>query len=227
MRVLQIATVGDDIEPVLTGIREMPVSKLILVTLDASTEPVKDLRARLAGLNLPVDVEEIRGDTLMGVMRRVSEIVREEALSFDDVYLNVSSGSKMLTCAGISAAFVNGIKAIGTNEHGIFHLPVLKFSYSELISEAKFRILKALQEMGGEAESLDALKTALGVDKSLLSYHVRGGRESKGLEALGLVSVDRSRYGKLRIRLTELGRVIFAGRFLEGENPPSEEPATT
>ncbi len=227
MRVLQIATVGDDIEPVLTGIREMPVSRLILLTLDQDAEPVKDLRTRLAGLNLPVDVHEIHGDILLGVMRLVSDIVREESLAFDDLYLNVSSGSKMLTCAGISAAFVNGIKAIGTNDRGIFHLPVLKFSYSELISEAKFRILRALQEMGGEAESLDALKTPLKVDKSLLSYHIRGGRESKGLEGLGLVSVDRSQYGKLRIRLTELGRVILSGRFVEDESSRAGEPAPT
>lgn len=222
MRVLQIATVGDDIEPVLLGIREMPVSKLILLTLDSSAEPVKDLRARLLGVNMPVDVEEILGDTLLGVMRRVGEIAREEGLAFDDVYLNVSSGSKMLTCAGISAAFVNGIKAIATNEHGIFHLPVLKFSYSELVSEAKFRILNALREMGGEAESLDALRSYLGVEKSLISYHIRGGRESKGLESLGLVSVDRARYGKLRIRLTDLGRVILSGRSIDGDAPAEE-----
>lgn len=215
MRVLQIATVGDDIEPVLVGVRELPVSKLILLTTAADDPAIQGLRERLAGLNLPVEVSEIRGDPILGVMRRVSEIIAEEGMDFDDVYLNVSSGSKMLTCAGISAAFVNGVKAIGANANGIFHLPVLKFSYSELISEAKFRVLRALHELGGEAESLVKLGEAAGVEKSLLSYHIRGGREGKGLEALGLVKVDRLQYGKLLVRLTDLGKVVLAGLYTE------------
>ncbi len=216
MRVLQIATVGDDVEPILVGVRELPVSKIVLLTTAPESEAVGDLRDRLRGLNLPTDVSVIQGDPILGVMRRVSEIVQEEGLNYDDVYLNVSSGTKMLTCAGISAAFVNGVKAIGANAQGIFHLPVLKFSYSELISEAKFRILRALHKMGGEAESLVKLSEASKVEKSLLSYHIRGGKEGKGLEALGLVKVDRLQYGKLLVRLTDLGKVVLAGLTEDG-----------
>jgi DNA-binding transcriptional ArsR family regulator len=212
MRVLHIATVGEDITPILVGIRELPVSKLVLLYTDDALPMVRDLKQRLSALLIPVDAHPIKGDPVVRVMELVAEIVRDESLHFDDIIFNVSSGSKMLSCAGLSAAFVNGIKAIGATKEGIFHLPVLKFSYSELISEPKLRILRALRDLGGSVESLAALEGKAGVDKSLLSYHIRGGRESKGLEDLGLVKVDRGEYGKLSIKLTELGSMVLVGR---------------
>jgi len=212
MRVLQIATVGEDITPILVGIRELPASKLVLLYTPDAEPLVKDLRERLASVLIPVDAHLVRGDPVVRVMELVASILREEGLKYDEVFFNVSSGSKMLSCAGLSAAFVNGIKAIGTTDDGIFHLPVLKFSYSELISEPKLKILRALRDLGGSVESLASLEEQAGVDKSLLSYHIRGGRESKGLEDLGLVKVDRGEYGKLSIEVTELGRLVLVGR---------------
>ncbi len=212
MRVLHIATVGEDITPILVGIRELPVSKLVLLYTDDALPLVRDLEQRLSALLIPVDAYPIKGDPVVRVMERVAEIVKEEGLHYDDIIFNVSSGSKMLSCAGLSAAFVNGIKAIGATKEGIFHLPVLKFSYSELISEPKLKILRALKDLGGSVESLAVLEGKAGVEKSLLSYHIRGGRESKGLEDLGLVKVDRGEYGKLSIKLTELGSMVLVGR---------------
>ncbi len=212
MRVLHIATVGEDILPILVALRELPVTKLVLLYTEDARPQVKDLEKRLADVMVPVEAHLVKGDPVVRVMEIVAEILREENLKYDEVFFNVSSGSKMLSCAGLSAAFVNGIKAIGATKDGIFHLPVLKFSYTELISEPKLRILRALRDMHGSVESLSKLEERSGVDKSLLSYHIRGGRESKGLEELGLVRVDRGEYGKLSIHLTELGRLVLTGR---------------
>jgi hypothetical protein len=212
MRVLHIATVGEDITPILVGIRELPVSKLVLLYTEDALSMVKDLKQRLSDVLIPVDAYPVRGDPVVKVMELVAKILEEEDLKYDDIFFNVSSGSKMLSCAGLSAAFVNGIKAIGATENGIFHLPVLKFSYSELISEPKVRILRGLRTLGGSVESLAVLEEKAGIEKSLLSYHIRGGRESKGLEELGLVKVSRGTYGKLSIQLTELGRLVLVGR---------------
>jgi len=212
MRVLQIATVGDDIEPILVGIRELPVSKLVLLYTPDVEGVVRDVKQRLAAVKVPVDAHVVRGDAVVRVMALVAEILRDEGLQYDEIFFNVSSGSKMLSCAGLSAAFVNGIKAIGATESGLFHLPVLKFSYSELISEPKLKILQTLRDAGGKVESLVVLEKKANVEKSLLSYHIRGGKDSKGLEDLGLVEVDRGEYGKLAIRLTELGRLVLVGR---------------
>ncbi len=212
MRVLHIATVGEDITPVLVGIRELPVTKLVLLYTQDAQPQVRDLERKLADVMVPVEAHLVRGDPIVGVMEIVAAILKEEILKYDEIFLNVSSGSKMLSCAGLSAAFVNGIKAIGATEKGIFHLPVLKFSYAELISEPKLQILRALQALHGNADSLVDLEAKADVEKSLLSYHIRGGRESKGLEELGLVKVDRREYGKLSIHLTELGRLVLVGR---------------
>ncbi len=212
MRVLHIATVGEDITPILVGIRELPVTKLILLYTEDAQPQVRDLERKLADVMVPVEAHLVTGDLIVGVMEIVAGILKEEILKYDEIFLNVSSGSKMLSCAGLSAAFVNGIKAIGATEKGIFHLPVLKFSYAELISEPKLRILRALQGLHGNADSLVDLEAKADVEKSLLSYHIRGGRESKGLEELGLVKVDRRDYGKLSIHLTELGRLVLVGR---------------
>ncbi len=212
MRVLQIATVGEDIEPILVGVRELPVSKLILLYTADVDGVLRELKERLSAVHVPVDAYLVRGDPVVRVMELVAEILQKESRQYDDVFFNVSSGSKMLSCAGLSAAFVNGIKAIGATESGLFHLPVLKFSYSELISEPKLKILRSLREAGGAVDSLAALEEKAKVEKGLLSYHIRGGRDSKGLEELGLVAVDRGTYGKLSIRLTELGQLALAGR---------------
>lgn len=117
----------------------------------------------------------------------------------------------MLSCAALSAAFVNGVPAIGVENGSCFNLPVLKFSYTELVSDAKLNILKALHDLGGEVRSLQELGDHSGIDKSLLSYHLRGGKDSKGLEGLGLVDIDRSQQGRLAIKISPMGQLMLLG----------------
>jgi hypothetical protein len=50
------------------------------------------------------------------------------------------------------------------------------------------------------------------MENALLSYHIRGSRESEGLEKLGLLEVDRRKQGRLRIRLTPMGDLMLVGR---------------
>lgn len=214
VRVLQIATVGEDVEPVMVGIREYPVTKLVLVHTKQTASIARDIREKLAFLRLDTELHEVGAkDTLMDTMSVVGEIVARERGKYDDIIINVSSGDKMQTCSALSAAFVNGVKAIGIRDNHPFLLPVLKFSYRELISEPKLEVLRALEKMGGSAESLQDLSEASGVEKSLLSYHIRGSRDGKGLEELGLVEVDRAQQGRLVVKVTEMGRLmLLAGR---------------
>jgi DNA-binding MarR family transcriptional regulator len=211
-RILQIATVGDDVDPILVGIREFPVSKLILVFNDPFQHNAETLRRQLVPLKLDVDLRLIKGDLLLGVLKVVSEIVGTEAAKFDDIYINVGSSDRMMGCAALSAAFVNGVKAFGVEHERPTMFPVLKFSYRELVSDSKMRVLEALRDAGGSAESLNDLGERSGVEKSLLSYHIRGGRESKGLEELGLVEVDRATQGRLIVRITPMGQILLLGR---------------
>ncbi len=90
-------------------------------------------------------------------------------------------------------------------------LPVLKLSYSEIVSDAKLGILHAIDKAGGEVESLEKLREISHYGKPLLSYHVQGSRESRGLADLGLVEVNRVERGKITVKLTTLGKLLLAG----------------
>lgn len=210
-RILQIAAVSDDLDPIMVGVREYPVAKLVLLHTKKYERVAMDAAKKLGVLKLPVQLVQLGDKVLLDTMRTVTRIVKEERDRFDEVMVNASSGDKMQACATLSAAFVNGVRAIGVENNACFALPVLKFGYSELISEPKLNVLRVLDKRGGQVDSLNELAEDGGVDKSLLSYHIRGGRDSKGLEQLGLVEVDRAHQGRLVIKLTPMGKLMLLG----------------
>lgn len=212
MRILQLATIGDDNDPIKIGIREFPVSKLILIHDPNDKDKAVALKAELEVLKLEVELRDLKNNAMMDMMEIVARILTEEELKFDDIYFNVTGGTKIMSCAAISASFVNGIKAFHVADGKPMQLPVLRFRLQELISESKFALLRALQKAGGSVESLNDLSKHAKVEKSLLSYHIRGGRDSKGLEELGFVEIDRGSQGRLVISLTPMGRLILVGR---------------
>jgi DNA-binding MarR family transcriptional regulator len=141
----------------------------------------------------------------------MAAIAHTEALHFDDVVVNVSVTDKLLSCSLMSGAFIHGLRAFAVMDGAPMQLPVLKFSYSEMISESKMNILRALERAGGAVDSLNDLSEMSGVEKSLLSYHIRGGRDAKGLEELNLVKIERAKQGRLMVHLTEMGKLILIG----------------
>ena len=91
-------------------------------------------------------------------------------------------------------------------------MPILKLSYTEMISESKIKILKAIDDAaGGYVESLEQLESISGYGKPLLSYHIQGARESKGLADLGLLEIEKGERGKISARLTTLGKLLVIG----------------
>jgi hypothetical protein len=69
-------------------------------------------------------------------------------------------------------------------------MPVSKLSYSE-ISDAKIKILKAIDNAGGMVDGLEKLEQVSGYGKPLLSYHIQGSKDSKGQADLGLLEVEK------------------------------------
>ena len=211
--ILMIATVGEDTDAVLVGVRDYPVQKLILMHTSIFEAEARSIAAKVGAIHVEVELRPIQDDAvLMDTLRQVAEIHATQGMNHPDIVVNVSSGDKMQTCSALSAAFVHGVPAIGVAGDSPFALPVLKFSYAELISDAKYRILEALQAMGGHADGLNALAETSRTEKSLLSYHLRTTREGKGLEEMGLVSIERGTFGRLGITLTEMGSLILMGR---------------
>jgi hypothetical protein len=55
--------------------------------------------------------------------------------------------------------------------------------------------------------------------KPLLSYHVQGGKDSKGLTDLGLIEVERGDRGKIMVILTTLGKLLVSSNTLSNHTP--------
>src|SRR5438128_4743759 len=182
-KTLQVATLGPDTDSILVGIRTLPVHKLYLIHLESDAGVAQKLTHDLASV-LKVDVQSQSvpaSDVLTHVLQEVAGILQREKGNFDDILFNVSSGDKLLGCAALSAAFVNGLKAVAIVNGEPLLLPVLKFSYDRLVSQTKLDILNALQKKGGEVESLEELRELTGYGKPLLSYHIKGAEDSQGL----------------------------------------------
>jgi DNA-binding MarR family transcriptional regulator len=210
-RLLQVAGVGNDPAPVLAGAKAFPLTKLVLLYEEKDAKAALDLVSKLAPFKCDVDHRVLKGPPLTAVLSAMAAITRDESLHFDDVLVNVTVSDKMLSCSLMSAAFMHGIRAIAVQNGETIQLPVLKFAYREMISESKMNILRALERAGGGVDSLNDLSEMSGVEKSLLSYHIRGGRDAKGLEELNLVSIERAKQGRLMVSLTEMGKLILLG----------------
>jgi len=212
---IQIATFGsEDQDTIASGIRNFPIHKLALICYDYDKEKADDFSRKIRSiLGLPVSIHLVsRKNVIRDTLERVSEVLANSK-EFRQVLMNVSCGDKMIGCAALSAAFINGIKAFGMDEKGSpLLMPILKLSYNEIISESKIKILKAIDEAaGGYIESLEQLESISGYGKPLLSYHIQGSRDSKGLADLGLLEIEKGDRGKISARLTTLGKLLVIG----------------
>jgi hypothetical protein len=221
MKTLQIATFGaDGQDGIAIGIRSFPIHKLALICFSSDKSKAEEFSRKIREvLGIPITITLVaKENVIRDTMERVTEILNLNGKEFQQVLMNVSSGDKLLGCAALSTAFINGIKAFGKDETGTspLLLPVLKLSYSEIISEAKIKILKAIDSLGGTVNSLDELEQISGYGKPLLSYHVQGARDSKGLVDLGLAEVERGDRGKISVKLTTLGKLLVTSNALSG-----------
>ena len=219
MKTLQIATFGSDGQDgIALGIRSFSVHKLALICFDSDKNRAEDFAKKIRSvLGIPITITIVTKENVVrDTMESVNDILNLHAKEYDQVLLNVSSGDKLIGCAALSAAFINGIQAFGMDDtHTVpLLMPVLKLSYNEIISEAKIKILKSINTAGGVVESLDQLEQISGYGKPLLSYHVQGAKDSKGLADLGLVEVEKGDRGKISAKLTTLGKLLVGSNTL-------------
>ena len=211
LKTLQIAILGGSDDAVLAGLRNFSVHKLILISSPEYLNQAETLSGKLKDtLKLAVEIVQVKDASIPSMLDAVGQIVRNELQNFEDFIINVGSADKHLICAGVTAAFVLGIKAFDVTGDQPAVLPVMKFSYTQVVTEPKLEILRAIEQSGGDVESLEKLSAISNYGKPLLSYHIRGSKDGQGLEELGLVEVERGKRGRLRVRLTPLGRTLLA-----------------
>lgn len=210
---LQIATFGpDDYETIVSGIKSFPVHKLAIICYDYDKSKAEDFAKKIKSvLGLPINLYLVNEENVVrDTLERVNEILMHSK-EFHQVLVNVSSGEKLLGCAALSSSFVNGVKAFGMDHNNAYPIlmPVLKLSYSEIVSDAKIKILKVIEVAGGSLDSLEQLEQVSGLGKPLLSYHIQGAKDSKGLASLGLLDVERKERGKISVSITTLGKLLI------------------
>lgn len=215
MKVMHIAPVADYTEHIVEAIKLLPVNKLVLMYQKQHEKNALAVMEKVSFLKIDIEQKIISDRHVLGVIEGVTEIVMKYKKEFDEILINVGCGGSICACSALSAAFVNGIKAYKIIDNQVIFMPVLKFSYVEVVSDAKLNIIRALKKNGGRVTSLNELSELAGMEKSLLSYHIRGGKESKGLEELGLIKINRGVQGKLIIEITPMGEMLLLGRACE------------
>ena len=219
MKTLQIATFGTDGQDAIAlGIKNFPVHKLILICFHEDKNKAEEFSRRIKSiLGLPITITLVaKENVIIDTMDRINEILQLHINEFEDILMNVSCGDKLLGCAALSTAFIHGVKAFGMNYTHTMPLmmPVLKLSYNEIISDAKKKILMAIDNAGGSVDSLDQLEKISGFGKPLLSYHVQGSKDAKGLVELGLVNIEKGERNKISTKITTLGKLLISSNSL-------------
>lgn len=200
-----IAPVGDNIDALFVGLKEFPTERVILITPPSRVKDALRVKKDLERFKITATIEEVTGNLMESMFEVIARIKQIEAR---DILVNIATGDHISTCAALSAAFVNGLKAFGVEQDKVILLPILKFSYYKLLTERKLRILKLLSTKG--SRTLEELGKEGKMSPPLVSYHMNGNTKAEGLKQLGLVESSQEK-GKSAVRLTMLGRLLVKG----------------
>ena len=202
-----VAPVGDNMDALYIGINEFPTERVILLTPENKMEEAKNAEKELKKFGIPVQIIEIKGNIWEDLFQKIAEIKALE--KGKEIIINTATGDRLSTCAATSAAFVNGLKAMSVEGNNAMLLPVLKFSYYNILTDKKMGILKLLKQPDC-CRSLDELSKKTKMSLPLISYHINGNLKSEGLKDLGLVETMEEK-GRIAVKLSTLGRLLVKG----------------
>ncbi|MBI4361481.1 hypothetical protein HY572_06970 [Candidatus Micrarchaeota archaeon] len=206
---VMVAVVGpdSDVKDVLElGLQRFPSRKIVLLFEPRHQRKAESLQVALSQSNVRADLVGLDCLTFETVFESVARL--SEGAGGDRLILNVDADHQS-SCIMLSAAFVNGVQAIGLSDGAIIAYPIMKFSYYHALSERKSEMLRFLVSRGG-VDSLESMSKALSMSLPLVTYHVHGSNQKPGLVTLGLVDVARHK-GRLSVRPTALGNLIVQG----------------
>ena len=201
-----IAPVGDNLDALFLGMKEFATEKVFLITPKENMKKAKKLQKKLSIFSIPAEIIEINGSVLECMFSSFGEICAYN--DHDDIIVNVATGDRMSTCAALSAAFANGLKAFGIVGGKPMLMPIMKLSYYHELTDSKLKILTNLSS--DEFINLTDLGKKIGMSVSLLSYHLNGTIKYKGLRSLRLVDI-KEQNKNLFVKQSDLGNLILKG----------------
>jgi DNA-binding transcriptional ArsR family regulator len=209
MNKIIVAPVGDYIGEIYVGVREFPTERVILLSPEEKLDVAEETKKNLEKFKIPVKIVEIVGNVWEEIFKEVSKIRNREK---GEILINVSTGDRESRCAATSAAFVNGLKAFGVSDDKIFMLPVLRFSYYNLLTGRKMKILQVISKEEDCCSSFEMLSKRVEMSLPLVSYHINGNLKSEGLKGMGLVETEEVK-GRIKVKLSMMGKMLINGYF--------------
>lgn len=201
-----IAPEGDNMTALFAGMKHFPTERVILLTTPKGVKSAKKIEKKLEEFTVKVTIREIDGHPLEEVFKAFAEIC--STYDNDTLLVNVATGDHGMTCAALSAAYANGLKAIDVMGDQIILLPIMKLSYYKEISDNKLELLKSLSTE--KYISLQELSKKMKMSVSLLSYHLNGNYKHKGLKDHRLVDL-KSENKNLYVKLSSAGNLLLKG----------------
>jgi hypothetical protein len=201
-----IAPVGDNLDAFFIGMKEFATEKVYLITPENYLKKANSLQKKLDVFSIPVKIIKVKGSLMESMFSSFGEICSLH--DNDNILVNVATGDRLSTCAALSAAFANGLKAFGIMDKKPMLLPIMKLSYYQELSESKLKIMMNL--LSDEYTYLSELNKKTGMSISLLSYHINGTLRYKGLLAFRLVEV-KEKNKNLLVKLSDLGKLLLKG----------------
>ena len=208
MKNIVVAPMGSNLDALFIGIREFPTEKIYLIVDENKINNAERAKKDLERFKIPVEIVTFKGDLWEEIFKNISWIKERERNK--NVLVNVATGDRDETCAAISAAFVNGIRAFSVTDGKPMLLPVLKFSYYKLLTDKKMEILRVLRKFENCCSSLEELSEKTKMSLPLMSYHINGNVKSEGLRKLGLIESEEKK-GRIQVKLTTLGKLLVDG----------------
>lgn len=201
-----IAPMGDNPDALFVGMKEFATERVYLITPFQNLNKAQKLQKKLSLFQIPVTILEMKEGLMEAMFYQFTQVCNKH--DHDDIIVNVATGDKLSTCAALSAAFANGLKAFGIMDGTPMLLPIMKLSYYNELTDSKFKILTNMH--GDDPITLTQLAERTGMSVSLLSYHLNGTLKYKGLVSLRLVEV-KERNKNLLIKLSQLGSLLLKG----------------
>ena len=197
-----------DEKDVFITVREFPIERMMLFASAGGIVKAEKFRKDLEKWSIPASIVKIKsGNPWEEYFTAVSDVIKEQEK--DKVVINISSADRISQCALTNAAHVNGIKAFAVLDGRLMMLPIMKLSFSSMISPKKMTILKELHK-NTCSNSLEELAKKTGMSLQLLSYHVKGTPKSEGLVQLELVEIKEEK-GRIKACLSTMGSLFMRG----------------
>ena len=201
-----IAPVGDNTQALFVGMKQFPTERVILLAPKSNSKLAQGLAEQLKTFTIKTDIIDIENNIMEEMFRVFGQLC--SIYPPDDLIVNVATGDRMSTCAALSAAFANGLKAFGVVGDQCMLMPIMKLSYYNELSDNKMKILKKLSAQN--YVTLKELNKKVGMSVSLLSYHLNGNYNYKGLKEFRLVEL-KEHNKNLLVKLSSLGHLLLKG----------------